>query len=230
MPKSVTIKSYNKGLKIYLDSQCPIQTIYDAIVDKMTEAGSFFKGSTLAVSFEGRELTEDEEQHLVYLLETNSGMSISYIVGKEDETSEFFAKVANHPTRGITDIGEFGKFYTGNIKQNERIEIDRGVVILGDVEPGATIIAKGNIVILGSLFGNAICDIANEPDKYFIAAMYMSPEKIKIGDFKYIPKEKGKWLIKPKTMPKIAYLENESLMVETVSNELLKKLTMIINR
>ena len=50
----------------------------------------------------------------------------------------------------------------------------------------------------------------------------MSPEKLKIGDFKYISKEKvSKWSIKPKVQPKIAYVKNNKIVMDSLTKELL---------
>lgn len=49
----------------------------------------------------------------------------------------------------------------------------------------------------------------------------MSPEKLKIGDFKYHAKEKSKWGIKPKVQPKIAYVKNKKIVMDSLTKELL---------
>lgn len=62
--------------------------------------------------------------------------------------------------------------------------------MLGDVNPGSSVIAAGDIVVLGSLRGNAYAGGNGRPGHY-IAALEMAPQKIKIGDFKYIANEKA---------------------------------------
>ena len=54
-------------------------------------------------------------------------------------------------------------------------------MIIGDVNPGAKIIAKGNIVILGSLKGNAYAGAAGD-ESCFVTALDMDPVQIKIGN------------------------------------------------
>ena len=44
---------------------------------------------------------------------------------------------------------------------------------------------------------------------------------MKIGDFKYRPKEKGKWGIRSRIQPKIAYVKNERIVTEPLTKELL---------
>ena len=53
----------------------------------------------------------------------------------------------------------------------------------------------------------------------------MSPEKLKIGDFKYKTSEKqSKWSIKPKIQPKIAFVNDARVKIEPITKELLNDL------
>ena len=52
----------------------------------------------------------------------------------------------------------------------------------------------------------------------------MSPERLKIGDFKYNTREKiNKWSIKPKVQPKIAYVKNNKIVMDSLTKELLSE-------
>ena len=56
-------------------------------------------------------------------------------------------------------------------------------------------------------------------------ALEMSPEKLKIGDFKYKTSEKqSKWSIKPKIQPKIAFVRDARVFMEPITKELLNDL------
>ena len=50
----------------------------------------------------------------------------------------------------------------------------------------------------------------------------MSPEKLKIGDFRYKPKDKPRWGFKPKVQPKIAYVKEKHIVMEPITKELLE--------
>lgn len=221
----VMIKSFSNGLKIFLDDQCTFAELLECIRAKFDESKNFFKGAKVAISFEGRQLSVQEEKTLIRAMEEAGTMSVLYVIGKDVDTNENFARAIDRPMKDTLDYGEFGKFYAGSVRKGERLETQSGVVIMGDVEPGGTIIAHGSIVILGSLFGTAICETSFDPKNYFVAAMYMSPEGIRIGNYKYYSKEKSKWIIKPKTQPKIAFFSNEQVCVDNVSSDLLVKLS-----
>jgi len=47
------------------------------------------------------------------------------------------------------------KFHRGSLRSGQRLEEERSIVILGDVNSGAEVIASDNIVVLGTLRGLA---------------------------------------------------------------------------
>lgn len=224
----VMIKSFSNGLKVYLDEECSFAELLENVREKFVESKKFFNGAKIAISFEGRKLLPNEEKTLIRAMEDAGGMSVLYVIGKDEDSDVSYAKAIDRPMRDTLDYGVFGKFYAGNVRKGERLETESGVVILGDVEPGATIVAHGSIVILGSLFGSAVCDVSSSYENYFIAAMYVSCEKIRIGEYRYCSREKSKWVIKPKMQPKIAFYSNEQVCVENISEEVLTKLSRIM--
>lgn len=115
----------------------------------------------------------------------------------------------------------FGRFYRGTLKNGQKLETESSIVILGDVYPGCSITATKDIIIIGGLYGEAHAGFGGG-EGHYIAALEMSPEKIKVGDFRYKPKEKPKWGIKPKIQPKIAYVKDSHIVIEPITKELLE--------
>lgn len=224
MASKVMIKSYTNGLKVFLDDSVLFDEILSEVEKTFSESQKFFKGSKIAVSFEGRLLSSEEEKAIVSSMETNGGLKVVYIIGKDSETNESFQKALDHLPTTSEETTVFGKLYCDSIKKGEHITTESGVVILGDIQPGGSIIASGNIVVLGGIYGTAICDVSENQDKYFIAAMDISAEKLKIGDYRFVSKEKSKWVIKPKMQAKIAYVNNDQVSVNTISAESLTSL------
>lgn len=221
---NVMMKSYQNGLKIFLDENASFEDIINEVNDKFEQSKKFFKNSKIAVSFEGRSLTYEEEILLVSAMEKSGELSVVYIVGKDAETNEYFQKALEHAVSSEGNEASFGKLYCNSLKKGEHLETESGVIILGDVEPGASIIAKGSIVILGGLYGAAVCNVIENEEKYFIAAMDVSCERLKIGSKKYFSLEKAKWLIKPKMQAKIAYINEGNILLDSISSDTLKKI------
>ena len=72
------------------------------------------------------------------------------------------------------------KFYKGSLRSGQRIEFEGSVVIIGDVNDGAEIIAEDNIVVLGALRGMAHAG-AKGNEQAIIAARIIDSLQIRIG-------------------------------------------------
>jgi len=100
-------------------------------------------------------------------------------------------------------------FHKGNLRSGRSLEYEGSVVLLGDVNPGAQIKAKGNILVLGAIKGtvHAGCDGSREA---FVFALSMRPVQLRIGDIitrfpDNMPKENSK--------PEYAYVEDGKIYV-----------------
>jgi septum site-determining protein MinC len=169
------------------------------------------------LSFEGRELSDEEEKAVIDTIALNSDINIICLVGKDDNTNQNYLKALQ--TLNF-NMGDEGQFYRGTLKSGQVLETESSIVIIGDINPGATIISTRDIIILGGLYGEAYAG-ANGREGHFIVALEMSPEKLTIGDFKYKSKDKAKWSIKMKIQPKVAYARNGEIIVESITKELL---------
>ena len=72
------------------------------------------------------------------------------------------------------------KFYKGSIRSGQRLEFEGSIVIIGDVNDGAEVIAEDNIAILGSLRGMAHAG-AKGNEKAIIAARIIEAPQISIA-------------------------------------------------
>ncbi len=228
MNNLVYIKSFSNGLKIILDDKCEFKDLLEDCKEKFSESKKFFKGSHLAVSFEGRSLSESEESMLVNTIEVFGEFTILYIVSNNEKEEQFFLKAVNSACKTAEKISDLGKIYYGNLKKGETLETPASIVILGDVEPGAILKSNGNIIILGGLYGTACCINSKDYAKCFITANDMSPEGIFFGEQKYASKEKPKWVVRPKMTSKIAYYKEGNVCLEQINKNVIDKLLKLI--
>lgn len=217
MKSSVVIKSFQNGISLRLDESLGFDELLLEVGLKFRESAGFFKDAKMALSFEGRELSDDEEKAVVDVITANSDINIICLVGKDDNTNQNYLKALQMLSY---DDGNEGQFYRGTLKKGQVLETESSIVIVGDINPGATIISTRDIIVLGGLYGEAYAG-ANGREGHFVVALEMSPEKLTIGDFKYKPKEKGKWSIKLKIQPKIAYVKDNKVVLDAITKELL---------
>ncbi len=225
MKNSVIIKSLPSGIVLHLDAELPFEQLLLDIAVKFKESSRFFKDATMALSFKGRLLSEEEEKQILDVISENSDIHIACLVGEDEETQRQFVKALSQSGFSSEEsIGSEGQFYRGTLKNGQMLETESSIVILGDVYPGSAIVSAKNIIVLGGLYGEAYAG-GNGDMRHYVAALEMSPEKLKIGDFKYISKEKtSKWSIKPKVQPKIAYVKNNKIVMDSLTKELLGEL------
>ena len=224
MKNPVIIKSFPNGLSIYLDAEMPFAQLLEEIGMKFRESANFFKDASMVVSFEGRELSDQEERQIVNVITANSALNILCIMGKNEETNKNYVKALQKLSFHQEVLENAGQFYKGTLKDGQLLETENSIIVLGDVYPGACIVSSKDVVILGGLFGQAYAG-GNGEEGHFVVALEMSPEKLKIGDFKYKTSEKqSKWSIKPKIQPKIAYVKDARVIIEPITKELLSDL------
>ena len=218
MKDNIMIKKFPSGITLHFDSEVPFEALLENLATKFSKSRQFFRDAKIALALEGRNFTEDEERQIINTIHLHSDLEIICIIGKNEETERNFVKAIQKVN--VQHTKNFGYFYRGTLKNNQKIEMNSSIVILGDVNPGSTVSASKDIVILGGLYGEAYAGVGSEGTHY-IAALEMFPEKIKIGNFRYKPKEK-RWGFKPKAQPKIAYVKDNHIVMETITKELLE--------
>ena len=119
-----------------------------------------------------------------------------------------------------------GRFYKGTLRSGQVLESETSIIILGDVNPGARVISKGNVIVLGTLKGNIYVGAAGN-ENAFVAALSMEPMQIRIGDVIARCSDNGP-VKKKKTedKPKIAYVEDGNIYIEPITKEVLNDINL----
>lgn len=223
MKNLVLVKSFPNGLSVKLDPDAPFEDIYREMGRKFREGAKFYGNAKLVISFEGRELGPEEEYLLVNCITDNTDLTVLCIMGKADDEKNVQYLKASNTFMNSGDKNTDGQFYKGTLRAGEILETDSSIIVLGDVHPGAKVISGGNVVILGTLYGQANAG-ANGNSKCFIVALDMKPTQIRIGEYASRAMAKqGKWLFN-KTAPKIAYVLDEEIITDAITKELLENI------
>jgi septum site-determining protein MinC len=98
------------------------------------------------------------------------------------------------------------------LRSGTQVRFGGDVVIYGDVNPGAQVVAGGSILVLGALKGMAHAG-ARGNDDTFILAFELQPTQLRIGGLIAIPPESPSEA--PKTQgPEIAFVRNHQIVIE----------------
>ncbi|MCR4807869.1 MAG: septum site-determining protein MinC [Lachnospiraceae bacterium] len=221
MKSTVTLKSFKNGINIRLDPEVSFETIYRELIEKFSSSAKFFGKAKLVVSFEGRELSDEEEDFLIECIQDNSDITVTCVIGNDENREVQYIKAMGSFAQNSTEHG--GQFYKGSVKAGESLQTDSSLIILGDVNPGATVAASGNIIVLGTLYGNIQAGCFGD-DKSFITALDLKCERIMIGDHKKEISQKNSLFLKNKAVPKIVYVEKGEIEIKAITTDTLNSL------
>src|SRR5512132_458345 len=159
----IQIKGLRDGLLVSLDdASWDVQRA--ALIEQVDAQPSFFHGARLALDVASQVLHVNE---LVDLRDKLSERGIAlWAVISESPTTENTAQLLGLATRiskprpeesrqfAVGNLGEeTALFLNKTIRSGTRIEFSGHVVVLGDVNPGAEIVAEGNVIVWGRVRG-----------------------------------------------------------------------------
>lgn len=187
----IQIKGLRDGLLVSLDD-APWDEQRTAFLTQVDSQPAFFKGARLALDVASQVLHVND---LVDLRDQLSDRGISlWAVISESPTTEKTAQLLGLATRvskprpeesrqfSVKDLGdETALFLERTLRSGTRIEFPGHVVVLGDVNPGAEIIAEGNVIIWGRLRGMVHAG-AKGNKTAMICALDLSPTQLRIAE------------------------------------------------
>lgn len=247
MKNPVIIKGNKYGISIVLDDQISFSELLEELKTKLENAENFFDSSKqLAVTFEGRILSNVELDQILDIIKNNSQLNIQYVLDENSDLEATFFDIIQSEednliltsTKEETSDSTFlpeqsngnhsfekskilnmqentGLFYKGTLRSGQTLESKDSLIIIGDVNPGSTVIAGGNIIIIGSLKGSVIAG-SNGNKNSFVMALTMNPIQIQIADVISRSSDNKKiHKIKQETM--IATILDNQICIESLS-------------
>lgn len=217
MSNYVILKGKKDRLSIHLNDEVDFLAIRDSLVEKIREARNFIGKGQMAIEFTNRKLSELEENVLIDLIKVNSDLNITYVFSENSDEPERIKFVKSLTEEGLT------KFHRGTLRSGSKLEYDGNIVVIGDVNPGAIIRAKGTVIVLGFLNGTVYAGQDGDREA-FVGATHMNPVQLIIGHTVAEPMQK-KILDTNKVNRtggfKIAYLSGKDIRIEDFSTRLL---------
>lgn len=219
MDNSVVIKGSKNGITVVLDEELDFDELKRKVALKFQDSSKFLGETKAAVSFDGRTLSESEENQLVEIIRVYSKLDVVCVLNKDDERNKKFEQAVDTSISDYNSVN--ARLYRGNLRSGQSVEMETGVIILGDVNPGASVISNGNIIILGALKGMAYAGAGGNKD-CFVIALDMNPMQIRIADVIARAPDKPD---KSGHAPKVAYLDNGAICITEYSKDIVNLLT-----
>lgn len=216
MKNPVMIKGNNYGIVVVLNPDIEFQELREDIIKKFSESKSFFKDANMAISFEGRTLTTEQEKDVLDIISEYTDMNIICVV---DDNPELEDKFKTTMEERLMELGDgTGQFYKGILRSGSYLEFENSAIIIGDVNIGAKVVSKGNIIVLGSLKGTAHAGATGDTNA-FVIALDMRPSQIRISNS--IARSPDKPIKEPLSETMIAYLEDGNIYIEPLNKDIL---------
>lgn len=193
--KGVTFKGSTEGLAIIVPEGHTAEALMREVADKIQGAARFFRGARLKVTYRGIALSQDEEARLFRILDEQSGAVIESLTragaapasAPAPAAARAGASTRANPQQPLKRFFSKGqdesdcKFIRSTLRGGTRIQYEGSVVVVGDVNPGAEIVASGNVIVLGLLRGMVHAGAAGSREA-FITALKLQPTQLRIAD------------------------------------------------
>ncbi|MEH7388283.1 septum site-determining protein MinC [Bacillus sp. JJ1521] len=170
----VTIKGTKDGLTLHLDDSCSFKELISDLEVKLSlnrRKNDDVPFVPVKVKIGNRFLTQDQEEEVRSVIRNKKHLVVDVI------DSDVITKQEAEEMKKKHEIVSVAKV----VRSGQVLKVDGDLMLVGDVNPGATVIAGGNIFILGSLRGIAHAGFYGRKDA-IIAASVMKPTQLRIGD------------------------------------------------
>lgn len=216
MDNSVIIKGNKNGIVVVLDDSMDFAQLAEKVAGKFADSAKFLGSCKTAVAFEGRALSGDEELQLAEIISNNTNLDIVCILSNDSQKNIDYEQAVSETIKEAAF--NTAKFYKGNLRSGQVLEMENSIIVIGDVNPGASVVSNGNILILGALKGIAHAGASGNRNA-FVFALDMNPMQIHIADV--IARSPDNPDRNQARETKIAFLEEDSIYIEPVSKSVL---------
>jgi septum site-determining protein MinC len=220
MSSGFQIKGTRDGLLVSMGSGA-WEDQYQVLIGQLEQQAEFLRGARLAIDVGETELKAAELGQLSKEL-ADRGLSLWAVLSDSPATQRSaqdfglatqIPKPApahlSAPGEGILLSGDEAILVRRTLRSGHNLQYAGHVVVIGDVNPGAQVIAGGNIIVWGRLRGMAHAGAAGD-EGALVCALDLAPTQLRIaGAIAVTPKRRGK------PQPELARLENGQVVAET---------------
>ncbi len=218
MNTSLTVKGIQNGLLITLPTG-EWSTVSEMLLTTVAAQDEFFRGARLAIQVDDRTLGAAELGSMRSTLAEHE-VTLWAILSSSEATQSAAADLGLskdlEPRRTEDDDipvdtqlpGEDAVLLQRTLRSGHSVRHPGHVVVIGDVNPGAEIIAGGHVLVWGRLRGVVHAGAAGE-ESAMVCALDLAPTQLRIaGHITISPSRRGK----PK--PERAFIRDDQLVAE----------------
>lgn len=210
----VTIKGTRDGLLVILGDDDWDDLVTD-FEEHLARAAAFFAGGQAMLQLGERALETEELGAIIGLLD-QQGMTLTTVLSQSAETRRAAQRLGYHTARPSPQPSPRGAETTDGmvvrrtLRSGQSVRHPGSVIIVGDVNPGAEVVAGGDVVVWGHLRGMVHAGALGD-NQAFVCALSLAPTQLRIGSQIARPPEGETGT----PQPEMARVENGQIVVES---------------
>ncbi|MFN8528124.1 MAG: septum site-determining protein MinC [Anaerolineae bacterium] len=220
----VAIKGNKDGLLVQVSPTEEWASVTADLAARIDQQAAFYAGARVTLDVGARPVRKDELSSVRALLERR-GLTLWAVMSESRTTIDSATSLDLHtqtihtkqpvqtddmPAPSSQEDGTTGIMIKRTLRSGRSVKSQGHVVVFGDVNAGAEIIAAGDVIVWGRLRGNVHAG-ANGDQTAVVCALDMTPTQLRIGgQIAISPTDKRH---KPK--PEMAVIRNNRIVVET---------------
>lgn len=208
MRQDIVIRGTTRtGLVLLLPEEGEFASVLERLAAKLASSGRFFAGGRVRVHVGNRQLTAEDSEALEQTLQ-RAGMVLLSVKEGGDPVAEMQAPEAGAPPAPEPSPGN-ALVITKTLRSGQEVRHDGDVIVLGDVNPGAMVVATGHIVVMGALRGVAHAGCAGNRTA-IVAATKLRPTQLRIAEVIGRAPDGDA----PQSYPEVARIRGDLIVVE----------------
>jgi septum site-determining protein MinC len=222
----IDIKGTNYGLVIHIGPG-DWDGLLGELVSRLDQTPSFFKGGRVALQVGPRQMTKGQLKHVGDLLQAHQ-MSLWAVITESDITREQAMSLGLESTLIPVHAARPGDKEDGiavseetdailvrrTLRSGQSLHHPGHVVVVGDVNPGAEVVAGGDVVVWGRLRGIVHAGASGD-DSAVVCALALAPMQLRIS--RHIARSPGSELDQKHSngiAPEVAFVQDDQIVVE----------------
>lgn len=172
---NISINLKKDVVMIKIDDNAPQSKIVSELSNKLKDLKKMYQEEKTPIRVTGKVLTNKELEEIRRVIKKEIDVEITFdtptTLGLHSITKSYKRDVGKSETT----------FHRGSLRSGQRLEVEGSIVVIGDVNSGAEVIAADNIAVIGNLRGLAHAGAKGNKDA-IIATSNLDAVQIRISN------------------------------------------------
>lgn len=172
--QNIMIKGTKQGLSLQLDDRCSYDELLSELKEKLDDLQGVDMDNPLIsvrILTGNRYLDRDQEEEIKELIRQKKYLIVEEIQSNVMTKDDAKQMIDNQEVTSVATI----------VRSGQVLEVKGDLLLVGDVNPGGTVRAGGNIFIMGALKGIAHAGFTGRKEAVIVAS-FMTPSQLRISD------------------------------------------------